>query len=76
MKAARFDVTVELLQHAIHMPATSRIVDVQMSDDDRSITITATDPELPEAHCPHPTTPILTEHYVEWDWGVTAGDAE
>lgn len=70
MRAARFEINVALLQQALHMPATSTIVRIDMEEGGWTATVTAEDTALPEAPGPHVTQPTCTEHHIEWDWGV------
>ena len=72
MRAATFDVTVDLFVKLLEMPPTAWITGASMTDDGRCIRLTVHDANLPEADEPHEVDPTVTERRVEWNWNLPA----
>jgi hypothetical protein len=68
MRAASFDVDIELLRRVLQMPDSSTIIQLSMNPDGRSARFVVDDPLLPEADKPHNVKPICSN--VRWDWNL------
>ena len=71
MRAARFQVSDELLREALHMPAGTRIIGASCDPAAGTVSFVVDDPQLPEADEPHDAAPVVTAEVLIWDWGVT-----
>jgi len=72
MRAARFEVTIELLAQALHLPEGSRVARIEMEPNARSAAFTVDDPALPESVEPHDVLPVVTleSDGPRWNWGL------
>lgn len=71
MRAARFDVSGELLASVLHLPSSASVIGARMSPrDPLAVELIVDDPILPEADEPHVSQPILTKESVKWDWNL------
>lgn len=82
MRHARFKVSLLLLERALGLPTAASIVSVsnltpvmdhgELLDwvPGREAEVVVEDWSLPEADTPHDVTPVITDHYRTWSWGV------
>ncbi len=71
MGRARFVVSRELLQRALHMPETSGIFNIRIDDRNPDlIVIAAEDPSLPTGST-HEANPTVTAHHGSTEWDTT-----
>lgn len=69
MRAARFDMSKDLLSELMNLPASARIIGIDLgSPISETVTFVVDDPSLPESDEVHDCQP--TSRRIEWNWNV------
>lgn len=74
-RTVAFDVSTVLIERALQLPLGVHIesVSTRWESGVPVVEVTVWSPTFPEGH--HKSSPILTEHQVEWDWNLETEEA-
>jgi len=72
MALFQFDMSKELLQEVLHLPGTSKIIDIRMSDNPCVITFIVEESNLPSflENMVMKVVPLCHKERTTWDWNL------